>query len=187
MIHAEETTRIIGDFIELNADIIFYKYLIKGPKWYRTFRTNQKYKRLLNALEEFHKSKFILTYQNVAELFIYIYNNFPPKGSYNSIKSTKIVGEDARLVYGDLSFENCIAYITINRSTGIMDIDAKMKKPDGSSNGCHISLSSLKTDNALVKDIIDALNRQLIEEIYNYIYFTIDQFRKDPEDERKSI
>lgn len=178
MIYTEQTSRIIGDFLEINADIVLYEQSSpnKFVKIIRHFIAKRNRNKLLNSLKKLRDSNHILDTDNLLELFIYIYNNFPPKGSYNSIKTVKILDEDGNKVEALVSFDNYSSLISIDKRESGFDIVIHELK-EGNSNSCSIHCDKMYSDNPRTEDWLFIINGQLLNDMCDYIDSIITQYK----------
>lgn len=68
--------RIIGDFLEINSDMIYQRDKSKLPKFLSKLRYKININKLLKRVEIFRNSNIYLSKENVLELFNYLYNTF---------------------------------------------------------------------------------------------------------------
>jgi hypothetical protein len=96
MIDETSMNRIIGDFFELNASMIEKREKSKFPKFISNIIWKNDKKKLIKNVESLRNSNYILTMQNIAELSLYVFNNFDDK-KYKSIflvKVNKVISYD---------------------------------------------------------------------------------------------
>ena len=77
------TERIIGDFLEINADMIYQRDKSKLPKFLSRLRYKINNKKLIKRVEVFRNSDIYLSKDNIMELFNYLQNTF--ENDYDSI------------------------------------------------------------------------------------------------------
>ena len=95
--------RIIGDYMEINSDIVVREFNSKLPKFISKWISRNQRKKLLSSIEKFRNSNYILTWFNLVELFTYIFNNFEPDHSYGIITKVEIINNkmEALVEYDD--------------------------------------------------------------------------------------
>lgn len=82
--------RIIGNFLEINSDIVSVEATSKKPKIIKKLRSKFFRFRLLKMVKKLRKQNYILTKENLIEFFTYTFNNFPPYGRYKSVYVSKV-------------------------------------------------------------------------------------------------
>ena len=163
------TDRIIGDFLEINADIISKEFKSKLPKFISKIHYNKYKKRLIKSATNLKNSNMILTKENLEELFSYCYNNYPPNGSYRSINKV-MYNQDTGKYEGIIKFDNITAIIDIEKNYDGFTIGVKEKNIEsGEWNNFSIHCIRLDTKNNAALDTIKNINKQLLEDISNFI------------------
>ena len=89
MIDETSMDRIIGEFFELNASFLVKRETSKLPKFISRYIWNKNKKDLLKNIEILRDSDYVLSYTNISELALYVFNNFDDK-KYKSIKLVRI-------------------------------------------------------------------------------------------------
>lgn len=180
--------RLIGDFLEINADIIYQRQISKLPKLFSNMKAKYYHKKLIKRVNRLKKSNYILTRDNLSELFSYIYNNFPPYGSYKSILTSKINNEDATQVEGVIlfgstelkSYTNIYSYkavISIDNEINKMDVMVNLQKGDDYEN-LFFEIDKLYSENNKTSEILEILNKQLLDDLTDYILSVISLYNK---------
>lgn len=169
------TDRIIGDFLEVNADIVSFEHISKLPKIIKKIISKFQRRKLKKYVNKMRRG-IILSTDNIAEFFVYIYNNYPPYGSFQSVKTCKINDEEVREIEGVLAFDNHQVVITIDKSMPGFDIVVKTKKEDGSVDGISIHIDRLYTDKRQCRDIILKINEVLLNDICDYILSVLNNY-----------
>lgn len=173
-----EENRLIGDFLEINADIISKKFKSKLPKFISNIYYNRYKKRLIKSLNKLKKSNLILNKENLYEFFIYCYNNFPPKGSYRSVN--KIIyndnNNDNLKIEGIIKIDNLEAIIDLEDDYDGFNISVKNKDlATGNYNNFSIHCIRLESNNIIAKEVLKIINKQLLEDIIIFITDNIDR------------
>lgn len=174
MIEVNNCDRIIGDFLEINADIVQSETNSKLPKFIRKRKSKKTRNKLLKSAKKIKNSNYILTTENLRELFVYVYNNYPPKGQYKSIFMVK-ADEEAKNIEAVISFDNCKAIITIEKGISGFDISISEKKSDNYTESCNIHCNSLYHDNVR-SEILEKINRKLLDDLSNYVIDIISSY-----------
>lgn len=171
MIDTKTTSRIIGDCLEINADIVSYRFDSKLPIFIKRIVVNRKYQRLINALKKFQKSDYVLTIENLSEFFIYIFNNYPPYGNYKSVEAvtSKTIEFGKQQLETKITFDNIICWIVIEEGKGTFDINIKEIGKNESITGCSISTNKLYSSNSNIQPLLHKVNEELKDNIYHYI------------------
>ena len=179
MIELNDTSRIIGDYLEINADIVTFRFRSKYPRFIKKILVNQKYKKLLNSLEKFRKSDYILNVNNLYEFFIYIFNNYPPYGNYHSVDSITIKSIELgkKQIEAKVCFDRIIAWIAIEEEGVSFEINAKEISPNKEQTGINITLQKMESKSSSVNLLLQKINKQLIEDIYQYIFDIISSYK----------
>ena len=180
MIDTKTTSRIIGDCLEINADIVSYRFNSKLPIFIKRFIVNRKYQRIINFLKKFHKSEYVLTIENLSEFFIYVFNNYPPYGNYRSVEAvtSKTVEFGKQQLETKISFDNIICWILIEEEKETFDINIREIGKDESRTGCSISTNKLYSSNPNIQPLLHKVNEELRNNIYHYILDIILSYRK---------
>ena len=171
MIVKEDNSRIIGDFLEINGNILYQKQSSKLPNFIKNIRYNYYHSKLIKLVDKFVNSNYILTKNNLVEFFAYVFNNYLPNGSYDIVKFTKY-NYTGDIIESCLEFEDeedkYVCVITINTNDQLFELKAKKTTPTGTINA-NVFLSQLATTKESCKDIVNIINSRLIISIKNYI------------------
>lgn len=164
-------SRIIGDFLEINADIIEHGAKSKLPKFIINLRKKKYKNRLKKSIQKLAESNMILDRDNLAEYFVFLYNNFPPNGNFKSTYQVKTMGEEFERMEAVLKFEDIMCLIKINQDDPEgFDINARTNGlGDESAHGFDIralKLDSIKPD---VKPLISMINKQLLKDMSDFL------------------
>lgn len=164
-----DKTRIIGDFLEINSDIIQAEFESKLPKFLKKFKFRKQRKRLLSNVSKLRESNMTLEVDNLIELFSYVYNNFYPETSYKCIKKCKI-NVDKGIYEAMINFDNQVSVIVIEEETyPKFNISSKIIVRDGVSEGIDIQTDKLFSDNNAKNEILSRINKELLNTICDYI------------------
>lgn len=166
MIDESNTNRIIGDFLEVNASMIEKREKSKFPKPIARFIWKQDQKKLLKNIEVLRNSGYILSMENLAELSLYVHNNFDEK-KYKSIFLVKI---DKMITYDSMEmvvkFDNITAIFDFDNNGATFDIKI-MELIDGNKNTFNFTLHRLKSDNN--GELLFKINEELRGVLCDYI------------------
>ena len=165
----DDNSRIIGDFLEINSDIISNQAKSKLPKFISNIVYNRYRKKLKKAIIKLKNSNVVLTKDNLSEFFIYCYNNFPPNGSYKSIHKV-LYNTTSGKVEGIIKFEALQAIIDIEDNYDGFTIAVKDKDLEtGNYNNFSIHCNMLQSKTNIGKSTLELINKQLIEDISDFI------------------
>lgn len=177
----KNTTHIIADCFEINADIISMRVNSKLPSFISKFIENRRRDRLIKIVKKLKKANAPLSRTNLIELFTYIFNNFSPDGEYKSIKGIKHIVIDE-------SIESWVAMISVNDEfTAIIKIkmsdsgfSVELKIPDG--NGFMTrdisDISFLLAGDIEIDQYLEKLNLTLISVMADYILDNLSMYKK---------
>lgn len=182
MVEMNNKNRIIGDFLEINSNILEYQMSGKNflDKFYKKIKSKRYRKKLLNAAKKLKSSNYYLNIHNVAELFYTTFNNYPPKGNFGHVFYSKI-NDESNLINGIIQYEsdnnikNLQAIFVINLEENKMEITIKEYSFNEEHN-YYIELVEMKTDNKQTKYIIEIINALMLETISDYIEEVITKF-----------
>lgn len=174
----KSTNRIIGDFLEINADILLQYQKSKLPEFIKRKISFWHRKKLLKSARKIANSNIILTKDNLGELFAYTYNNFPPKGSFGCIICSKINNNEQQ-IEAVIKFDSYKAIITIDKDVSTFDLVVSYKNlEDNTNKNCSISCTNLNSDNPITKPLLEKINKRLLLDMSDYIVSNISLFQK---------
>lgn len=178
MIDENSYTRIIGDFLEVNADIAKDQFYSKYPNFIAKFIAKLQRKKLLRSVHKLRKSNIVLDYNNLYEFFILLYTNYPPEGTFGDVVKV-LYSEEKGILEGVLKFDNYSVLISLDdHSNGFFDLKAK-KTENGISTGLDLSSRQLSTKKKEYEDIYNTVNKQILENMCDYITTVIENFIKE--------
>lgn len=173
-----ENERIIGSCLEINSDIIRMKFEdSKLPKIITNLREKYYRYKLIKSVKKFEKANIPLNKSNLLELFSYIYSNFPPYGSYKSIKQIMHVEKESMNIWKTVIrySEDIVISIDIDYKDETMTLTTIINDPKTDIRKTYTDyITELKSDKPATKDIIDGLNKSLIKIIMEYILSVIE-------------
>jgi hypothetical protein len=182
-----ENNRIIGDFLEINSDIVQQEFESKLPKFMKKMKSKKLRKRLLDNIDKLRNSNMILGTDNLIELFSYVYNNFYPEASYKSIIKCK-VDLDKEEYEAVIQFDNQTSIITIEKDTyPKFNINSKIMISKGASKGINIQVHELFSDNPTKNEILSNVNRELLNIICDYIEEIVEPYLNNKENSNEYI
>ena len=181
----QSMNRIIGDFMEINSDIVVQQFNSKLPKFISKWLATNKRKKLLKTLDKFRNSDYILVWNNIVELLIFVYNNFEPEHKYKVVENVTLMNNKLEAF---IKFDNyqCLIYfedLPIDHlDTTDQDIWFNLKMHEISSRGqegMDIQLSSLKGSAKRTQELLGELNYVLKNTICDYIEETIQKYMEE--------
>lgn len=181
MVEMNNKNRIIGDFLEINSNILEYQMSGKNflDKFYKKIKSKRYRKKLLNAARKLKDSNYVLNIHNVAELFCTTFNNYPPKGNFGHVFYSKINNGDNDLINGIIQYgkleDNLQAVFVINLKENKMEITIN-NSDYNEENNYYIELTEMKTENKQTKVIVETINRLMLETISDYIEEIVSKF-----------
>lgn len=182
------SSRLIGECLEINADIVKERTNTKLPSFIADIISSYYRKRLLKSVKKLRNSHYILTSENLLEFFNYTFNNFPPYGTYKSVSMSKIFDNDNyNTIVALIKFEDYTVDITIySNIPDYFDINIINDSQQGT-NKYFLHLNSLYSENNNIKDILNIINEKLLNDITDYIIDTISIYgKKSKRKEKKS-
>ena len=177
MINIEDGTRLIGDFLEINADIVERRFKSKLPKILANIEEKHSRNKLIKTAKKIQESNMILSIYNLSELFIYTFNNFPPNGKYKSIMISKVVN-DSNNIEAVIKFEDIVSIINIDKKENTIDVNITQDNNTFFTR-CNGLLKHSKKGSK-VDIILMRINKELLNTITDYIIETLESYnRKD--------
>lgn len=170
----QRAERLIGDFLEANTDIVVRQHNSKLPKFISKLESKYYRKKLIKIIKKFKNSDVILTKDNLVEFFAYTFNNFPPKGKFNSINSSIVIDGNTE---GILFFDDIKVVITIEKEQEKFELIIDQTTKTNENNKYVFQLSELYSDNPITKDLVAKLNKQIVLEISTYLLDTISAYK----------
>lgn len=177
-----DQNRIIGDFLELNAEIAYNENTAKGIKKLFVKGKSKKYrKRIIQLLDEFVKSDYILNRDNLYEAFIYFYDSkdiYKPK--YLQVFKPDNKDDDmSSRIEGLINYNETLCLIHLDSEREDFDLNARHNAPpNGEFVKIAVSRTELKND-VILHDEISQINTYLKAEIADYIIAQINLFMEE--------
>lgn len=173
--------RIIGEFLEINADIVKQEANSKLPSFLSKLRANYFRRKLLKSLYKLEKSDYILNRNDISELFAYTFNNFPPKGSYNTIAFSKVIERNGNIdTEGMIGFDKITCIFNLSTEKSYFDFSISSIDENGEMHRFNSSLDRLYANNKndYYNDIIYKINKDLLKEIINYVESVLKMYKR---------
>ena len=185
MIDTKNMNRIIGDYFEINSDIVAKEFNSKLPKFISKRIAKKQRLKLLDSLTKFRESNYIMNWINIVELFTYIYNNFDVDHKYKGVTKVEMYnntlealvefdGYYALIFFDHLPEGNNNEEIKFNLRMRYISTDSNDTR-----NGIDIYLSSLKATSRNAQKYVDELNYVLRNYICDYIEETLNKYLED--------
>lgn len=167
----ENDTRLIGNFIEINADILSEQINSKHPKFIASIIANRNRKKLLKLANKLSKKDIILDRNNLAEFFTYIHNHY--EGKYGIIRNIIISGNEYDYeISATVIIDDDIRYIiNIDQQKEMQIVCYTSYKT--SNGGFNTFKTRLYSERPEYREYIELLNKGLREELFRYIHEAI--------------
>lgn len=169
MISENNYDRLIGDFLEVNGDIVNDEYKSKYPKFIAKFISKRNRRKLLKSVDKLRNSNYVLNCSNIKEYLAYASNNY---GS-NSFKDVHKIDYNEDMISSTMIFDKYIVLITIDNpdTNNIFNMVIKY-------DGCVIDAScrKLSSNKKEYENIYEYINSRLLNNICDYISYTINLF-----------
>jgi hypothetical protein len=171
VVQMNDSSRIIGDFMEIHSDIIEQEANSKAPKIIKNMRKKKYLKRLKKSISKLASSKMILDRDNLAEYFIFLYNNFSPNGTFRSTYRVSQRGEEFERMEAVLKFEDIYSLIKINQEDpdGFDIIVRKNGTGDQEQKSCTVRVNRLQSNNPYTQDLLSEVNSQLLKDMSEFL------------------
>lgn len=177
MIDENSMDRIIGDFFEINASILVKREKSKLPKFISKYIWKKNKNDILKNIEMLRNSDYILTYTNLTELFLYVFNNFDDKRykSIQLVKMNKLINQS--IIEVVVEFDNIKALLEFPQDSTSFELKIIEKDKVGQIKSFNHTLNKL---NVVAKGItsdkdtpVSRLNKELKNILCDYIYDSI--------------
>ena len=182
-----DNNRLIGDFFEANSSITYEESTnTKSFKWLVKYRAKKQRKKLLSIVEKLSKSDYVLTRDNIYELFVYLFNNADIY-SKDNLKIFKPNSEETDdRIEGVIKLDNIMCLIHIDHNIEFMEITVETRSLAAEDDKNNISLSSsskveinrkeLADPSGIAENQLKKINKFLLETIYDFIKFNIERY-----------
>lgn len=167
MIDETSMDRIIGEFFELNASFLVKRETSKLPKFISRYIWNKNKKDLLKNIEILRDSDYVLSYTNISELALYVFNNFDDK-KYKSIKLVrinKLINQSIMEVV--IKFDNIKALLEFPQTSTSFDLKIVLTDENEQNNSFNYTLNRL--DSHRNNKVLSRLNKELKNVLCDYI------------------
>ena len=173
--------RIIGDFMEINADLVAELYRSKAPKFIKKWKMKRVHKRLYSDIEKLRNSGYILNAYNLIEYFSFMYSRFY-KEPHQSIEKC-IINTDESLYEAMIQFDGIDAIISIDK-----DVLPKFEiRVRNSSRSFSTQITRLYSENDKKNDILKIINDRLLNDICDYILELLKPYTEEEKDETNRV
>ena len=176
-----DKNRIIGDFLEINAEISYNESTAKGffKKLFLKRKSKKYRKRLIELLQDFVNSDYILTRDNLYEAFVYFYDSkdiYTPK--YLKVYKPDNKDDDmSSRIEGLINYKHTLCLIHLDSDRNDFDLNVKYNDPIGEMSKIAVTRSELKNDFILSIEVA-AINKYLKAEIADFIMSQMEPFMK---------
>lgn len=172
MIDIQNSSRIIGDFLEINTDIVKTESELNHISFFKKRKCKKLRNQLIETAKQIPKLNRSLKKENVYELINYIWSNFAPSGAFGSIQTSFREGKDLIAV---MLFDDCRVVITLYANYPNMEFDIHSWS-DESKKHLVIERDNVTDFSNGNQSIMKKINQQLLKEISNYIIYTLHQY-----------
>lgn len=176
---ANSIKRLIGDFIEINANIVQEEFQSKYPEFIKKFKSRRMRKRLLKNVERIRKSGIILDADNLIEYFSYIVSNYYPETKFGVI-SKCFIDESIGIYQAVITLEKQTAIILIDKSRyPKFSVSTKLLLKDETSTGINIEVDKLESSNYKKNKMLSLINTSLVNDICDFIVEKIKPYQEE--------
>ena len=171
--------RLIGSFIEINADILADQINSKHSKFIAKIIADRNRKKLLRLANKLSRTKIILDRENLLEFFTYIHSNY--EGKYGIIKNIIISGNEYDFdIAASIIIDDDIRYVVTITNQKEMQIvcNPNYKTSTGGFNTFKTRLYSSRKE---YEEYLSLLNVELSKELFRYIHEVIAQYSNKKE------
>ena len=174
-----DNDRLIGDFFESNSSITYEESTnTKSPKWLVKYRAKRQRKKLLSIINGLCKSDYILTRNNLYELFVYLFNNADIyKNESITVFKPNSDSLDDR-IEGVIKVDNIMCLIHIDHNIEFMEITIETSSKDNKNNISKVEINrkELADPSGIAENQLKRINKYLLEIIYDFIKFNIERY-----------
>ena len=164
-----ETERIIGDSLEIYSDLIKDKNdeSNKKPKFIKNIIFKRYHKKLVKIVKKMYNANKPLTRANLAEYFTYIFNNYPPYGTFKHVSVVKMLQSSIVAVF---KLDNIKAKFIIREDEKTFNLVLAITNPNTEVvSNYDINLETLYSDDTKFKDKLESINNSIHKDIADYI------------------
>lgn len=176
MIDKYNMDRIIGEYIEVNADIIDQEFNSKFPKFIAKMIANKQRSKLLKSVDKFVDSEYVLSWMNLLEFFTLLNSNYYDE-EYGHVKYVK---------FGEYALGKILEVAVIGKQYNAIIRFDQIQSPlppnmkfeliirNNNNDSMDIYINKLSTELKKNTNIVKMLNDDLKVDIANYIYEIVD-------------
>jgi len=170
-------SRLIGDFFEMNSSIAYEEASnTKSFKWLVKYRAKKQRKKMITIIDKLCNSGYVLTRDNVYELFVYLFNNSDIY-SREGLKIFKPAGlESDDRIEGVIKLDNILCLIHIDHNLEYMEITIETKSSNNSSSKVEINRKDLADYSGIAGEQLKKINKFLLETINEFIKVNIKRY-----------
>lgn len=168
------TERIIGDFLEINSDIIEERFYSKLPKFIAKYIENRQKKKLIKTVLKLSEYNLFLKKDNIYELALYIYNSFREDGYKNIYLITYFPRLNNRYIISVNIDDNYSAILTVDRESEKININiTKVEKINVYGYDFDLTELKINSGNREIYKVIEKLNNILVDITISFIIDSI--------------
>lgn len=163
-------SRIIGDSLEINADITATYFNSKLPRFISNILAKHYRNKLIKLINKLKTGNKILDIYNISEFLSYVYNNYPPNGTFENVESVRVMETSNRIIGVIKNQDKWYTKISIIRDMK-SDIDFEFFVYDENKSVKRYDFKSkiIKTDKSEIEEEVSDLNNILLDNIVKYI------------------
>lgn len=183
MISLENKNRLIGDFFEANSSIIYEESTnTKSPKFLVKYRAKKQRKKLISIINNLCSSDYVLTRDNVYELFVYLFNNADifKKNEIKIYKPNDGNADDR--IEGVIVVDNLMCLMHIEHNSDYIEITLQTKSSNTESSKVEINRKEVSDKSGIANESLQKINKFLLEIIREFLLFNISRFDNTEEE-----
>ena len=170
------SNRIIGDALELNAEINEDIFTSKAPGFIKFFMKKYYAFKMSRIVKKIESGNVPLNKKNLVELAEYIHNNYQPDCRFNNIRHVRYFeSSDSYLMR--LEFNGSVLVYNLHDANNdkVQSFTCKIT-PDNSGKAYEVELKEMITDNPDIKTTVFDANSELYKVIAQYILTIIGKY-----------
>ena len=164
--------------MEINADISYNESTSKLPKFIKKMASKKQRKKLIEEIDKFAMSHYILNRNNVYEALVYFFDSkdiYKPK--YLKVYKPDSDEIDDR-IEGLIVFDYIECLLHLENNDDDIDISIKYNDPKGKMATLKATRNKLDDPSGPLADEIKRVNDYLVAEIADFLLFNIEKFEE---------
>ena len=175
-----DNNRLIGDFFETNASISYEESTNeKSPKFIVKWRAKKQRKKLINIINNLCDSEYILTRDNIYELFVYLFNNADiyKNDNIKIFKPKSDISDDR--IEGVIKLDNLMSLIHLEHNSKYMEITIETRSDKNDTSKIEINREQLSDNMGIANESLKRINKFLLSIIKDFLLFNIAKYSED--------